>query len=47
MQKDRNYYRMLSRGELLDRVKNPDPDENWQELAVVLAERLARIYGDY
>lgn len=39
MTKDRDYYRALTNRELIDETKNAiRPD--WQELAIVLAERL-------
>ena len=37
--KDRNYYRQFGHNELLDTVKL-GVNVNWQELAIVLAERL-------
>ena len=40
--KDRTYYRMLTDEQLVQRVRYPD-DENWEELAFVLAERLREV----
>lgn len=39
MKNDRNYYRQLGHNELLDTVQM-GINVNWQELAIVLAERL-------
>lgn len=41
--KDRNYYNMLDDDELLHLVRYPQRDRmNWEELAIVLAERLKK-----
>ena len=41
MTKDRDYYRALTNRELIDETKNAiRPD--WQELAIVVAERLEK-----
>ena len=41
--KDRSYYNMLDDEELLHFVRYPQPDRtDWQELAIVLAERLKK-----
>lgn len=41
MSKDRHYYRSMSNKELLDEI-NYGTGTDWQELAIVLAERLER-----
>jgi len=40
--KDRSYYRMLSTYEL-EKLNHYGTDENWKELAIAIAERLADI----
>jgi hypothetical protein len=40
--KDRTYYRMLSTSEL-ENLNHYGTDENWKELAIAIAERLADI----
>lgn len=41
--KDRNYYNMMDDEELLHLVRYPQRDRmNWEELAIVLAERLKK-----
>ena len=47
MTHDRDYYRALEDRELLDAVRYAIPTQiNWEELAIVLAERLDRANRD-